>query len=158
MTDMPESESAVTPHYGGDGRSGTYQASGLPESARVAWVAATDGEVIASPVLAGDTLLVADSAARLYAFDAATGALRRRHTYSDDWVEEEFEPGDFVAQLPIAVWNDMVFVGVGGLDHEFDDCLHVHDLKTGQVLRTIEGPWHPTVIGDLLLLSGDGGM
>ncbi|MEV0774143.1 PQQ-binding-like beta-propeller repeat protein [Streptomyces sp. NPDC050428] len=156
MSDMPEA--TVVPHYGDDGRSGTYQASGLPDRAQVAWVAATEGEVITSPVLAGGTLLVADVAATLYAFDAATGELRWSHTYRDDegGEDEEFEPGDFVTQLPIAVWNDLVFVGVSGLDYEFDDSLHVHDLKTGQVVRTMRGQWHPTVAGDLLLLSGDG--
>lgn len=63
----------VTPHYGDDGRSGAYRASGLPDGAQVAWVARTDVPVVASPVLVGSTLVAADVSGVIHTFDARTG-------------------------------------------------------------------------------------
>ena len=140
------------PHYGDEGRSGVYRTSGLPWRAEVAWVAATDAAVTASPVLAGDTLLVADAGATLYAFDAFSGEQRWRYVHRTEGESGATAEGEAPTQLPLAVWGDLLFVGVTGVGEEFDDCLYVHDVHTGRVLHSLRGAWHPTVAGDVLLL------
>ncbi|KAB2340576.1 PQQ-binding-like beta-propeller repeat protein [Actinomadura rudentiformis] len=95
----------VTPHYGDDGRTGVYWVSGVPDKAEVAWVARTDTPVVASPVLAGDTLLAADVSGMLYAFDAVTGGLRWRRV-----VGEGYRDGRADFMVAPDVWNSWVFV------------------------------------------------
>lgn len=160
-------EFAVTPHYGDDGRSGSYRATGLPEQAEVAWVARTDAPVVASPMLAGDTLVVTDAAGTIYAFDAVTGAERWRHVHrgldedlekeygedeiDDDWIVGMGEEYPGIITAP-AVWNTWVFVE----EEQSSGWVYVHDLRSGQVIHTIKKGGCPTVAEDLLLLQDIG--
>ncbi|GAA4632271.1 hypothetical protein GCM10023196_064990 [Actinoallomurus vinaceus] len=160
-------EFAVTPHYGDDGRSGSYQATGLSDHATVAWTARTGAAVLTAPVLAGDTLVVADAAGTVYGFDAVTGAERWRHVhrgldedledeYGEDEVDEDWivgigEDDPCIITAP-AVWNTWVFVEEG----QSSGWVYVHDLRSGEVVRTIKNGGCPTVVGDLLLLQDIG--
>ncbi len=155
----------VVPAYGNEGRSGAYEAGGVSGGAAVAWIARTDAPVVASPVLAGDALVVADAGGTVYAFDAGTGAERWRYAYraydddledehddegtdrDDDWIcgMDDDEPG--VVTAP-AVWDTWVFVE----ESESTGWVYVHDLRSGEVVRTIKDGGCPTVIGDTLLL------
>ncbi|MFB4273193.1 PQQ-binding-like beta-propeller repeat protein [Nonomuraea sp. GTA35] len=135
-------------HFGDDQRSGVYQATGLPDQAEIAWRAATEYPVLESPVLVDGTLVVSDTGGLVYAFDAATGAERWRHDHSKDIDAEEIRPGGIEA--PIGAGHGMVFIG------EVGDRLRVHDLRTGELLPSIDVTGHPTVTGDMLLLHGPG--
>ncbi|MFI0451942.1 PQQ-binding-like beta-propeller repeat protein [Actinomadura sp. 6N118] len=112
----------ATPHYGDAGRSGVYRVSGVPDKAAVAWVARTDSPVVASPVLAGDTLLAADVSGVVYAFDAVTGELRWRCT-----VGEGYRDGRAEFMVAPDVWNSWVFVELAGGDGS------VFDVRTGEI-------------------------
>lgn len=150
--------------YDDDGRSGVHQTSGLPESARVAWLAGTDSPVVAAPTLAGDTLLAAtagssDADGALHAFDARTGAERWCHVYSDrsdevtlsavdeDWLVDVDDDVPGVIAAPV-VWRNRVFV------EEFRNSrwIYMHDLHSGEVVHTITRGGTPTLVGDLLLI------
>lgn len=128
-----------------DGRTGFYAVDGLPGRAGLAWTAATDAPVVASPVLAGDAILAADAACNVYAWNTMTGELRRRH---DDLGRELAADDDPVIVTDPALWNSWVLVYEG----EYSGRVYVHDVRTGEVLRTIEGGGCPTVEGDVLLL------
>ncbi|MFB4295196.1 PQQ-binding-like beta-propeller repeat protein [Actinomadura sp. NTSP31] len=148
--------------YGNDGRSGAYRVSGLPDQAQVAWTAPTGSPVVASPALAGDALIVAtagnlDADGAVHAFDANTGDERWRHVYRncldegleihDDWLVDVDDDVPGVIAAP-AVWGPWVFVEEWRTSRR----IYVHDLRSGEVVHTIERGGTPTVVGDLLLI------
>ncbi|TDD64393.1 hypothetical protein E1293_41560 [Actinomadura darangshiensis] len=153
----------VVAHYGDDGLSGAYRASGVPGPARVAWVARTAAPVLCPPLLAGDALVVADMAGTVYAFDAGTGEVRWRVPAEED--DEELlvqdEDGEWLdpITMAVAVWRDRVFVaeiedGHFEYDENADGEVRVHDLATGTLVETLPGGGYPAVVGDTLLLYG----
>ncbi|MGP3974036.1 outer membrane protein assembly factor BamB family protein [Streptomyces sp. 8N114] len=152
----------VSAPYGNDRRSGAYRVSGLPDRAQVAWTAQTGSPVVAAPAYAGDTLIVAtagnlDADGAVHAFDARTGAERWRHTYHDlfddgleihdDWLVDVDDDVPGVISTP-AVWGTWVFVE----EWRTSRWIYVHDLRSGEVVHTIERGGTPTVVGDLLLI------
>lgn len=163
-----------------DGRSGAYSVTGLPDAAEIAWSTDLGCAVFEQPVLAGDTLLVGDSLGRVHALDAATGERRWRYPGSDD----DLDADDAPCKTVVTVWRDEVVVGVGGKfeyfdtdaadfgwddDEEFEEeedddefvngQISVLDLRSGQLLRTGPRGWHPSVVGDrLVMISLNGGV
>ncbi|RSM95300.1 hypothetical protein DMB42_50210 [Nonomuraea sp. WAC 01424] len=131
----------VTPHFGNDGRSGAYRASGVPDGAQVAWIARTGAPVVASPVLVGGTLVAADVSGAVHAFDARTGEVRWRRALGENGRDGLAE----ILTAP-AVWNSWIFV-----QYEIGECA-IFDLRTGELVRKLDHDGCPTVIGDLLLL------
>src|SRR5438105_6740375 len=52
---------------------GVYNAAGVPKLGGVKWTFKTEGQVIASPAVHGDTVYVGSTGGTLYAIDRATG-------------------------------------------------------------------------------------
>lgn len=150
--------------YGNGERAGTSSGSEPSEQAGIAWIAQTDAPVVASPVLAGRRLIVADAGGTVYAFDATSGeeCWRYAHRAFDEDLETEFgayepdddwtvgmgddEPG--IVTSP-AVYGTWVFVEEG----QSTGWVYVHDVGSGRVLHTIKQGGCPTVFGDILLLQ-----
>jgi outer membrane protein assembly factor BamB len=55
---------------------GVYGGPGVPQFTKVKWQFHTDGQVISSPAVAGDTLYVASTDHHIYALDLTTGAVK----------------------------------------------------------------------------------
>ncbi|RNG17823.1 PQQ-binding-like beta-propeller repeat protein [Streptomyces botrytidirepellens] len=106
-----------------------------------AWTARTAAPVVASPLLVDDALIVADAGGSVYSFDARTGDERWRRA---DPVEDWREHGEAFSLTP-AIWNSWVFVEVVG-------GLHVHDVRSGDLVGTLDDNGCPTIVGDLLLV------
>ncbi|MCP2343289.1 outer membrane protein assembly factor BamB family protein [Actinomadura rupiterrae] len=94
-----------------------------------AWTARTLAPLIAAPALVGDALITVDADGHVYSFDALTGAEHWRNSDTAvDWREN-----GYAFSLTPAAWNDRLFIeGTSGL--------HVHDLHSGELVRTLDGP------------------
>jgi outer membrane protein assembly factor BamB len=98
---------------GGPAHLGVYAAPAATALPAIRWRFQTDGRVIASPAVAGNTVYVGSADRYLYAFDAATGAVR--------W---KLRTGARVASSP-AVADGVVYV------ESYDGALYAVDAATG---------------------------
>jgi eukaryotic-like serine/threonine-protein kinase len=94
---------------------GVYETKSLPQLSGVKWKFHTNGIVISSPVLFGNTLYVGSADHFLYALDSATGA--------EKW---KFETGSNIVSSP-AVTDGTVFV------LSYDSNCYALDATTGKV-------------------------
>ena len=72
-------DNAASMFRGGPARLGSYDASDGPALAGVQWRVMTDGDVISSPVVLGQTVYVGSGDGKLYALDRTSGATRWTH-------------------------------------------------------------------------------
>jgi outer membrane protein assembly factor BamB len=94
---------------------GVYAGPGVSPFTKIKWQFHTNGQVLSSPAVAGGTLYVGSSDHRLYALDAATGALR--------W---KFKTDGRITSSP-AVSAGLVYFG------SFDSNFYAVDAATGQL-------------------------
>jgi outer membrane protein assembly factor BamB len=55
---------------------GVYPGPAVPQFTKIKWQFHTNGQVLSSPAISGDTLYVGSSDHQLYALDAASGTLK----------------------------------------------------------------------------------
>jgi eukaryotic-like serine/threonine-protein kinase len=100
---------------GGAQRTGVYDGRGVPNFTKIKWAFHTGGQVLSSPVVAGDTLYIGSSDHFLYALDPLSGIVK--------W---KFKAGSRITSSP-AVSAGLVYFG------SFDGNFNAVDVATGQL-------------------------
>ena len=99
---------------GGPQHTGVYDASGVPQSARLKWKFHTNAQVLSSPAISGGTLFVGSSDHYLYALDLASGNL--------SW---KFKTGGRITSSPAISGGVVYFLS-------YDSNLYAVDAATGK--------------------------
>jgi len=94
--------------------SGIYDSSGVPKYSHMRWKFQTDGQVVSSPAVVGDTVYVGSHDGNLYAIGLANGTLK--------W---KFKTGSHVSSSPAVVGGVVYFLS-------YDSNFYAVDAATGK--------------------------
>jgi alcohol dehydrogenase (cytochrome c) len=157
------------PHYGGTQYSWRYSALDQINAANVkplapAWMFQTGDYVdglLSTPIVAGGVMYIITPRLRVFALDAATGALRWQYDYGTPRPVLAGGEADFIMNRGVAVADGKVFFGTK------DNFLVALDQKTGREVWkvSIDDPKQcgcivtaaPLVVNDKVLVGGTGG-